>query len=98
MSPLLAQDRCDLAVITFVEAHTAAHRLWDYRPEGIRHTDATSEGCNLSTAIRDVSSHRPRTGSAVEPIADDSNIFIILLFGMKDLYPTTGLIELFAGN
>ncbi len=51
---LLAQDRYDLAVITFVEAHMAAHRLWDYRSEGIRHAEATGGGSQLSTAIRDV--------------------------------------------
>ena len=93
---LLAEERCDLAVITFVEAHTAAHRLWDYRPEGIRHTDATSEGCNLSTAIRDVYQAIDRElGLLLNQLPDESNIFIISLFGMKDLYPTTGLIEAF---
>lgn len=91
---LLTQDRCDLAVITFVEAHTAAHRLWDYRPEGIRHTDATSEGCKLSTAIRDVYQAIDRElGLLLKQLPEESNIFIISLFGMKDLYPTTGLIE-----
>ncbi|MDE3041408.1 MAG: alkaline phosphatase family protein [Nitrospirota bacterium] len=92
----LAQDRCDLAVITFVEAHTAAHRLWDYRPEGIRHTDATSEGSKLSTAIREVYQAIDRElGLLLKQLPDESNIFIISLFGMKDLYPTTGLIEAF---
>jgi predicted AlkP superfamily phosphohydrolase/phosphomutase len=92
----LAQDRYDLAVITFVEAHTAAHRLWDYRPEGIRHTDATSEGCKLSTAIRDVYQAIDRElGLLVKQLPDETNVFIISLFGMKDLYPTTGLIEAF---
>ncbi len=91
---LLAQDQYDLSVITFVEAHTAAHRLWDYRPEGIRHTEATSEGYNLGTAIRDVYQAIDREmGLVLQQLPDESNVFIISLFGMKDLYPTTGLIE-----
>jgi predicted AlkP superfamily phosphohydrolase/phosphomutase len=91
---LLAQDRCDLVVIAFVEAHTAAHRLWDYRPGGIRQAEAVSEGCNLSTAIRDVYQAIDRQmGLLLRQLPDESNVFIISLFGMKDLYPTTGLIE-----
>lgn len=91
---LLAEDRYDLAVITFVEAHTAAHRFWDYRPGGIRHTEATSEGSDLGTAIRDVYQAIDREmGLLLKQLPDESNIFIISLFGMKDLYPTTGLIE-----
>jgi predicted AlkP superfamily phosphohydrolase/phosphomutase len=93
---LLAQDRYDLTVITFVEAHTAAHRLWDYRPDGIRHNDATTEGCSLSTAIRDVYQAIDREmGLLLKHLPEESNVFIISLFGMKDLYPTTGLIESF---
>ncbi|MGH7217777.1 MAG: alkaline phosphatase family protein [Nitrospiraceae bacterium] len=92
----LAQDRYDLAVITFVEAHTAAHRLWDYRPEGIRHADATSEGDDLSTAIRDVYQAIDRElVLLLKQLPNETNVFIISLFGMKGLYPTTGLIEAF---
>jgi len=91
---LLAEDRFDLVVIAFVEAHTAAHRLWDYRPGGIRQAEAVSEGCNLSTAIRDVyQAIDGQMGLLLKQLPDESNVFIISLFGMKDLYPTTGLIE-----
>ena len=92
----LAQDRCDLAVITFVEAHTAAHRFWDYRSKGIRHTEATSEEGDLSTAIRNVyQAIDQEMGLLLKQLPDESNVFVISLFGMKDLYPTTGLIEAF---
>lgn len=93
---LLAQDRYDLTVITFVEAHTAAHRLWDYRPGGSRYFESTNKACNLSTAIRDVYQAIDRElGLLLTQLPDESNVFIISLFGMKDLYPTTGLIEAF---
>ncbi|MBA3964280.1 MAG: alkaline phosphatase family protein, partial [Nitrospirales bacterium] len=93
---LLAQDRCDLAVITFVEAHTAAHRLWDYRSKGIRQTEATSEEGDLSTAIRDVYQAIDREmGLLLKQLSGESNVFVVSLFGMKDLYPTSGLIEAF---
>jgi predicted AlkP superfamily phosphohydrolase/phosphomutase len=93
---LLAQDQCDLTVITFVEAHTAAHRFWDYRSEGSRRTEATNEACKLSTAIRDIyQAIDHELGLLVKQIPEEANIFIISLFGMKDLFPTTGLIEAF---
>lgn len=93
---ILAQDQYDLAVATFVEAHTAAHRLWDYRPGGIRYTDVTSEGRQMSTAIRDVYQAIDRElGLLLRQLPEKTNVFIISLFGMKDLYPTTGLIEAF---
>ena len=92
----LALDRYDLAVITFVEAHTAAHRFWDYRHEGIRHADAIRRGFDLSTAIRDVYQTIDRQlGLLLKEFPEETNVFIISLFGMKGLYPTTGLIEAF---
>ncbi|ULA64038.1 MAG: hypothetical protein LZF86_110738 [Nitrospira sp.] len=91
---LLAQDRYDLAVITFVEAHTAAHRFWDYRPGGIRCAEAAGKGSVLSTAIRDVYQAIDREmGLLLKQLPDEANVFVVSLFGMKDLHPTTGLIE-----
>jgi len=93
---LLARDRYDLAVISFVEAHMAGHRHWDYRSGGIRHKEATNGGSKLSTAIREVyQALDAELGLLVKNIPDEANIFLISLFGMKDLYPTTGLIEAF---
>lgn len=93
---LLAQDRYDLVVTMFVEAHTAAHRFWDYRPGGSRHTEGLSEKSGLDTAIRDVYQAIDREmGLLLKQLPDESNVFVISLFGIKDLYPTTGLIEEF---
>lgn len=92
----VGQGRCDLAVISFVEAHTAAHRFWDYRPGGTRRDEAVAEGCGLSTAIREVYQAIDRElGLLLKQLPDESTVFVISLFGMKDLYPTTGLIEAF---
>jgi predicted AlkP superfamily phosphohydrolase/phosphomutase len=93
---VLAQDRFDLTVISFVEAHTVAHRLWDYRPGGIRHAEAQGEGYELGNAIRDVYQAIDRElGLLLKQLPDEANAFILSLFGMKDLYPTNGLIEAF---
>ena len=93
---LLAQDQYDLAVITFVEAHTAAHRLWDYRPEGMRFNSATSEGRELSAGIRNVYQAIDREiGLLLKQFPQKSNIVILSLFGMKDLQSTRGLVESF---
>ena len=93
---LLEGDQYDLTVITFVEAHTAAHRLWDYRPEGMRFNSATSEGCQLSTGIRDVYQAIDREiGLLLKQFSEKPNIVVLSLFGMKDLQPTSGLIESF---
>jgi predicted AlkP superfamily phosphohydrolase/phosphomutase len=93
---LLAEGRYDLTVVTFVEAHTAAHRFWDYRPGGVRHAEAVGEGCDLGTAIREVYQVIDRElGLLLKQLPDESNVFVISLFGMKDLFPTSGLIEAF---
>jgi predicted AlkP superfamily phosphohydrolase/phosphomutase len=93
---LLERDRYDLAVITFVEAHTAAHRLWDYRPGGMRFNPATSEGSRLSTGIRNVYQSIDREiGLLLKQFSEKPNIVVLSLFGMKDLQPTSGLIESF---
>jgi predicted AlkP superfamily phosphohydrolase/phosphomutase len=93
---LLAQDQYDLAVITFVEAHTAAHRLWDYRQGGMRFTSENPEGSELSTAIRHVYQAIDREiGLLLKQFPKKPNIVILSLFGMKDLHSTRGLIESF---
>jgi predicted AlkP superfamily phosphohydrolase/phosphomutase len=92
----LAQEPFDLTVITFVEAHTAAHRLWDYRPGGSRQRETTPEGAELSTAIRSVyQAIDSEMGLVLKQLPEDTNVFVVSLFGMKDLSATSGLIETF---
>jgi len=92
----VTRDAYDLVVVGLVEAHTAAHRLWDYRPEGARHSDAANENSELSNAIRDVYQAIDREiGLLLEQLTDKANIFITSLLGMKDQYPTNGLIAAF---
>jgi predicted AlkP superfamily phosphohydrolase/phosphomutase len=93
---LLAQDQYDLAVITFVEAHTAAHRLWDYRTGGMRCSPATSKGSELSTGIRNVYQAIDREiGLLLKQFPKKPYIVLLSLFGIKDLHSTRGLIESF---
>jgi predicted AlkP superfamily phosphohydrolase/phosphomutase len=88
----LRQDRHDLVVVAFSEAHTAAHRFWDYRPEAARGRDHDE----LRNAMRDVHQAIDRQMSLVlKELPEDANVFIVSLSGMKDLYPTTGLIHSF---
>lgn len=92
----LMQEPYDLVVLTFVEAHTAAHRLWKYRLEGVRQTDADHEEHGLRNAIRDVYQAIDRELCLVlERLPREANIFVVSLFGMKDQYPTNGLAEAF---
>ena len=93
---LLARDRYDLAVITFVEAHTSAHRLWDYRPGGMRFNSATPEGSELSSGIRNVYQAVDREiGLLLKQFPEKPNCMVLSLFGMKDLQATRGLTESF---
>jgi predicted AlkP superfamily phosphohydrolase/phosphomutase len=91
-----ARDRADLTIVSFVEAHTAAHRLWDYRPEGPRYEEAGSAAGELSTAIREAYRAIDREiGLILDALDAGSNVFIVSLFGMRNLYPTDGLTDAF---
>ena len=93
---VLAQARYDLMVFSFFEAHTVGHRLWDYRPGGSRYGEVRGEATDLSTAIRDVYQAIDRElGLLLKQLPEETNVFVLSLFGMKDLYPTYGLIEAF---
>ncbi len=93
---LLTRKRCDLTVIGFVESHTASHRLWDYRPGGSRETEAAKVGRHLAQGIREVYQAIDREiGLLLRHFPEQPNVFIVSLFGMKDLHPTTGLIDEF---
>ncbi|PSF39211.1 hypothetical protein C7H19_00005 [Aphanothece hegewaldii CCALA 016] len=87
---LLSNDRFDLVVVGFYEAHTAGHRLWKYRPE------VEAENTLLTHAIRDIYQAIDREmGSLLQQLPNEANVFILSCFGIKDQYPTTGLIEAF---
>ncbi len=87
---LLSRDRFDLVMIGFYEAHTAGHRLWKYRPE------AGAENGELTHALRDIYQAIDREmGLLLEQLPKDANVFVLSCFGIKDQYPTTGLIQAF---
>jgi predicted AlkP superfamily phosphohydrolase/phosphomutase len=79
-----------------VEAHTAAHRFWDYRPGGARYDEAVGAATELSTAIRTVYQAIDREmGLLLNALPAESNVFVIALFGIRELYPTNALTEAF---
>lgn len=92
---LLAKDRFDLVVIGFYEAHDAAHRFWDYRPEAQTGGDQSTTG-ELTTAIREVYRAIDRQIAAVlAQLPSEANVFVVSCYGMETLYPTTGLMDMF---
>ena len=84
----LMRDGADLTVVGFYEAHTAGHRFWKYQ-QG-RAVDA-----ELRQALRCVYSaidHEIGTLIASQP---DANVAVLSFFGMRDEYPSEGLMESF---
>jgi predicted AlkP superfamily phosphohydrolase/phosphomutase len=93
---LLGRDCYDLAVMTFVECHTAAHRFWDYRSDAPRRGAGVDESPALRNAIQTVYQAVDRElGLLLEQLPPKANILIVSLCGMKDLYPTAALAEAF---
>jgi predicted AlkP superfamily phosphohydrolase/phosphomutase len=90
----LQQNRYDLIVIGFCEAHTAAHRFWDYGAgeSGQAIVDGAQE---LVHALRDVYQALDRQVGRLLVDIGKANVFIVSLFGMKAHYPTSGLINAF---
>ncbi len=92
---LLAQDRFDLIVIGLYEAHKASHRFWDYLPDS-RNNDSARQDDALGRAIRDIYEATDREiGRVLGQLPPDANVVLLSLYGMKDEYPTSGLIESF---
>lgn len=92
---LLSRNSYDLVVAMFSETHVAGHRFWNYRPEAQPNGTATKKH-TLANAIPDTYRAIDRQlGVLLEQVPNEANVVIISLFGMKDHYPTTGLIEAF---
>jgi predicted AlkP superfamily phosphohydrolase/phosphomutase len=90
---LLAQDPYDLVVIGLHESHKASHRFWEYRTaaqaRGSKRTDP-----DLRDAIRNIYVSTDRElGLVLQQLPADANIIFVSLYGMKDEYPTTGLMD-----
>lgn len=92
---LLAKDHFDLVVVGFYEAHDAAHRFWDYRPEARADGDKDRSG-ELATAIREVyRAIDQQIGTLLAQLPGEANVFVLSCYGMETLYPTTGLMDMF---
>jgi predicted AlkP superfamily phosphohydrolase/phosphomutase len=92
---LLAKDRYDLVVIGLYESHKAAHRFWEYRAEARARPTARSDP-EFGDAIRNVYVATDRElGLILKQLPENANVLFVTLYGMKDEYPATGLMESF---
>jgi predicted AlkP superfamily phosphohydrolase/phosphomutase len=91
---LLERADPELAVIGFFEAHKASHRFWDYRPGATG--DLARTDIRLENAIRDVYEATDRELAAIlGKLVGERNVVILSTYGMKDEYPTSGLMDAF---
>jgi len=92
---LLRNERFDVVVIGFHEAHDAAHRFWDYRS----HADHDSHGLHdpeLTFAIHDVYHAIDRQMHLLlAQLPTEANVAVLSCYGMAEQFPTTGLIDAF---
>jgi predicted AlkP superfamily phosphohydrolase/phosphomutase len=91
---LLLKNQFDLVFIVFAESHTASHQFWKSRPE-------LSEGViekenDLTYAIRNIYQAIDRElGLILDQSPEMANVIILSSVGMKEQYPTGGLIDAF---
>lgn len=82
-------EGADLVVVGFFEAHTAGHRFWKYH-RGRAH------GGDLADALRTVYTAIDREiGDLLAQLPAEANVAVVSLYGMRDEYPTEGLMESF---
>jgi predicted AlkP superfamily phosphohydrolase/phosphomutase len=92
---LLKDGDFDVVVIVFADTHLASHQFWPYRPDhqGARKIDPQDV---LSRAIPEVYARIDRQmGAILAELPRDANVCIVSSTGMRDHFPTTGLIESF---
>ena len=91
----LAASDFDLVVLGFYEGHKGSHRFWDYRAESQGEELARADAA-LSQAVRDLYEATDRElGTILDALPDDANVVALSLYGMKDEYPTTDLLDSF---
>ncbi len=84
---LAKELRPELVIVGFQQLHTAAHRFWRYRHGGPD---------DLVDAIDQIYCETDRAIAAIAAaLPDDTDIVVAGLYGMVDLYPTTGLSDTF---
>ena len=85
----------DLVVVGFYEGHKGSHRFWDYRAES-QGGELARADASLSHAVRDLYEATDRElGTILDALPDDANVVALSLYGMKDEYPTTDLLDSF---
>jgi len=92
---LMRDDPPDLAVLAFGEAHTAGHQFWRYSAE-LTSGEVTPGQGGLDQATRVVyQGVDGALGRILEALPSRANVVLLGSVGMKDQYPTAGLIESF---
>ena len=85
-------DDVDLIVVGFFEAHTAGHRFRKYHR-------GRADGGDLAHALHAVYSAIDREiGELLAHVRPDANVMVVSLYGMRDAYPTEGLMESSVGS
>ncbi len=92
---LIQENRYDLIVIAFAEAHLGAHRFWSYQENQVRREDI-ADVPSLAPAILWVYQAIDReVGRILACVRPDPNVLLTSMYGMKDQYPTTDLTTAF---
>lgn len=91
---LITEERYDLIVATFAEAHTGGHQLWEYR------RDAKGDGPRPDHGLGDgllrlYQAVDREIGGIVEALPPGANVFVVSSVGLLPQYPTEELVETF---
>jgi predicted AlkP superfamily phosphohydrolase/phosphomutase len=82
----MARDGADVLVVGFYEAHTAGHRFWKYQ-------QGRASDPELRVAMRTVYAAIDREIGLLMERFPDANVAVLSFFGMRDEYPSEGLME-----
>jgi predicted AlkP superfamily phosphohydrolase/phosphomutase len=85
----LARRDARLTVVGFFEAHTAGHRFWKY------HCGRGASDAELSGALKQVYAAIDHEIGLLLADLPDANVAVLSFFGMRDEYPSEGLMESF---
>ena len=90
----LASSDFDLVVLGFYEGHKGSHRFWDYRDQA-QGGDLARQHAELSQAVRDLYEATDQEIGRILDALPEANVVVVSLYGMKDEYPTTDLMDSF---
>ncbi|NOT07454.1 MAG: hypothetical protein HOP28_04525 [Gemmatimonadales bacterium] len=91
---LLAQDRYELIAVTFAEAHTGGHQVWEYR------RDAKGDGPRPAAGLGDgllrlYQATDREIGALVAALPETADVVLVSSVGFYSSYPTEELLDSF---